>query len=188
MLQNGKRLVIFLVKYVTEWKTVGHIPREKSWNVYFFIQQEGGRVYGKLKPLKYKFSPVPSGGLEVPMLLKFEYQDKWVKDTMEEFVETFYFFDFPVDLVVNDEDEEETDFEILDTGNSNENGESEINEKDEETVTIDDSMTNETKQVPIVINDWFMILKAIKESKMVTLKYNWGIFLPGKSDEIFSGW
>ena len=72
---------------------------------------------------------------------------------MEEFVETFYFFDFPVDLVVNDEDEEETDFEILDTGNSNENGESEINEKDEETVTIDDSMTNETKQVPIVIND-----------------------------------
>ena len=32
-----------------------------------------------------------------------------------------------------------------------------------------------------------MILKAIKESKMVTLKYNWGIFLLGKSDEIFSG-
>ena len=175
-------------EYVTEWKTVGHIPREISRYVYFFIKQEGGRVYGKLKPLKYKFSPIPSGGLEVPLLLKFESQDKWVKDTMEEFVETFYFFDFPVDLVVNDEDEEETDFEILDTGNSNENGESEINEKDEETVTIDDTMTNETKQVPIIITDWFMILKAIKESKMVTLKYNWGIFLSGKSDEIFSGW
>ena len=87
------------------------------------------------------------------MLLKFEYQDKWVKDTMEEFVETFYFFDFPGDLVVNDEDEEEIDFEILDTGNSNGNGESEINEKDEETVTIDDTMTNETKQVPIIITD-----------------------------------
>ena len=87
------------------------------------------------------------------MLLKFESQDKWIKDTMEEFAKTFYFFDFPGDLVVSDEDEEEIDFEILDTGNSNENGESEINEKDEETVTIDDSMTNETKQVPIVIND-----------------------------------
>ena len=87
------------------------------------------------------------------MLLKFEYQDKWVKDTMEEFVETFYFFDFPGDLVVNDEDEEEINFEILDTANSNENGESKITEKDEETVTIDDSMTNETKQVPIVITD-----------------------------------
>ena len=72
---------------------------------------------------------------------------------MEEFVETFYFFDFPGDLVVNDEDEEEIDFEILDTGNSNGNGESEINEKDEETVTIDDTMTNETKQVPIIITD-----------------------------------
>ena len=179
-------------EYVTEWKTVGHIPREIPREitryVYFFIKQEGGRVYGKLKPLKYKPSPIPSGGLEVPLLLKFESQDKWVKDTMEEFVETFYFFDFPGDLVVNDEDEEEINFEILDTANSNENGESKITEKDEETVTIDDSMTNETKQVPIVITDWFMILKAIKESKAVTLKYDWGIFLSGKSDEIFSGW
>ena len=43
--------------------------------------------------------------------------------------------------------------------NSNENDESEINEKDEETGTLDDPMTNETKEVII---DWFMILKAIK--------------------------
>ena len=55
--------------------------------------------------------------------------------------------------------------------NSNENDESEINEKDEETGTLDDPMTNETKEVII---DWFMILKAIK---MVTLKYNWAKFL-----------
>ena len=66
--------------------------------------------------------------------------------------------------------------------NSNENDESEINEKDEETGTLDDPMTNETKEVII---DWFMILKAIK---MVTLKYNWGKFLSRKSDEIFSKW
>ena len=48
---------------------------------------------------------------------------------------------------------------------SNENDESEINEKDEETVTLDDPITNETKEVPVVIIDWFMILKAIKKSK-----------------------
>ena len=40
-----------------------------------------------------------------------------------------------------------------------------INEKDEETVTLDGPIINETKEVPIVIINWFMILKAIKKSK-----------------------
>ena len=53
--------------------------------------------------------------------------------------------------------------------NSNENNESEINEKDKETATLVDPIINETKAVPVVIIDWFMILKAIKNSKMVTL-------------------
>ena len=74
-------------------------------------------------------------------------------------------FDFVEDSVVNDEDEEEIDFETLDMENSNENDESEINEKDEDTVTLEDSITNETKEVPVVIIDWFMILKLIKKSK-----------------------
>ena len=70
---------------------------------------------------------------------------------MKEFVENFYSFDFVGDLVVNDEDEEEINFKILDIENSNEDDESEINEKDEETVTLNDPITNETKEVPIVI-------------------------------------
>ena len=38
-------------------------------------------------------------------------------------------------------------------------------EKDEEIVTLDDPITNETKEVPVVTIDWLMILKAIKKSK-----------------------
>ena len=76
-------------------------------------------------------------------------------------MENFYSFDFAGDLLVYDEDEEEIDFETLDIENSNENYESEINEKDEETVTLDYPITN----VPAVIVDWFMILKATKKSK-----------------------
>ena len=72
---------------------------------------------------------------------------------MEEFVEYIYSFGFARDLVVNDEDEEEIDFETLGIENSNENDESEINEKDEETVTLDDPITGETKKVPVVIID-----------------------------------
>ena len=71
--------------YFNDWKTVGHIPREISRYVYFFIKEENGNVSGTLKSLKYKPSPIPSGGLEVPLLLKFSAKDKWVVDTMEEF-------------------------------------------------------------------------------------------------------
>ena len=151
------------------WKTVGHIPREISRYVYFFIKQEGGRVYGKLKSLKYKPSPIPAGGLEVPLLLKFEAQEKWVTDAMEEFVENFYSFDFAGDLVVDNDDEGEIDFDTIDIeedsnendsneNDSNENDlndetESENNEKDGETVSLDDPISTENKELPIVIID-----------------------------------
>ena len=71
-----------------------------------------------------------------------------------------YSFDFDGDLVVNDEDKEEIIFKTLDIENA-----SEINEKDEETVAWDDPITNETKEVPVVIIEWFMIPKAITKSK-----------------------
>ena len=86
-------------------------------------------------------------------------------------MENFYSFDFTGDPVVTDEDEEEIDFDILNIENSNKNDESEINK---ETVILDNPITNKTKEVPVVIIDWFLILKPIKNETMVTLKYNWG--------------
>ena len=52
--------------------------------------------------------------------------------------------------------------EALDIEDSNDNDESEINEKDEETITLDNSITNETKEVPVVIIHWSIILKSNK--------------------------
>ena len=49
--------------YFVGWKTVGHIPREISRYVYFSIKQRNGKVFETLKSLKYKASPIPSGGL-----------------------------------------------------------------------------------------------------------------------------
>ena len=37
--------------------------------------------------------------------------------------------------------------------------------QDEKTVTLGDPITNETKEVPLVLIDWFMISKAIKKVK-----------------------
>ena len=57
-----------------------------------------------------------------------------------------------------DENEEEIDFKTLDIENSNDN-ESEINKKDEE--TLDDLITSKTKEVPVVIIDWFKSNKKV---------------------------
>ena len=63
-------------------------------------------------------------------------------------MENFYSFHFAGDPVVNNEDEEEIDFDTLNIENSNKNDESEINEQ---TVILDDLITNKTKEVPVVI-------------------------------------
>ena len=56
-----------------------------------------------MNSLKYKASPIPSGGLQVPLSFKFKHNEKWVLDAMEEFVDNFYSYDFAGNLV-NDED------------------------------------------------------------------------------------
>ena len=79
--------------------------------------------------------------------------------------------------------------EALDIENSNDNDESDINEKDEETITLDNSITNETKEVPVVIIHWFIILKSNKNVNINGLtKYIWEKCLSAKTDEIFSTW
>ena len=84
--------------YFNDWKTVGHIPREISRYVYFFIKEENGNVSGTVKSLKYELFPIPSGGLEVPLLLKFYAKDKWIVDTMEELVLNFYSYECSANL------------------------------------------------------------------------------------------
>ena len=68
-------------KFFDGWKTVGHIPREIFRHVYHFIKTEGGSVTGTVISTKYRPSPIPSGGLEIPLLLKFSCsQQKTVKE------------------------------------------------------------------------------------------------------------
>ena len=67
-----------------------------------------------MNSLKYKASPIPSGGLEVPLSLKFKCDEKWVLDAMEEFVDNFYSYDFAGNLINDeDEDDESVDFDTV---------------------------------------------------------------------------
>ena len=77
----------------------------KSHDAFIFsIKQESGRAYWTLKSLKYKASPILSGGL-ARLLLKFNCQKKWVKDVMKEIMENFYLNDFAGHLVEDDDNE-----------------------------------------------------------------------------------
>ena len=107
-------------KYFRGWKAVGHIPPEILQSVYFFIKQEGGRVYGKLKENPLWFLQ--------EVLRSHSYSNLNPKTNVSRIqrknLENFYSFNFAEDLVGNDEDEEEIDIETLDIENSNENDES----------------------------------------------------------------
>ena len=99
---------------------------------------------------------------------------------MEEFVKNFHSFNSTGDLVLNDEDEEVINFETLE--NSNENDESEINEKEEKTVTLNNPITNETNKVPVVVID----VKSNKKVKKWLLSNITGEnFHQGKVTKIF---
>ena len=64
--------------------------------------------------LKYKVSAISSGGLEIPLSLKFKCDEKWVLDAIEEFVDNFYSYDFAGNLVNDeDEDDESVDFDAV---------------------------------------------------------------------------
>ena len=102
--------------YFVGWKTVGHIPREISRYVYYFIKEENEKVFGTLKSFKCKPSPIPFGGLEVPLSLRFSYKEKWVVDTMEEFIQSFYTFEYSGNQsfdTSDSEDEEEDDYQTI---------------------------------------------------------------------------
>ena len=71
------------------WLTVGHIPMEISRLCYFFLK-EGGNITGHLICTNYKVSPIPAGGLEVPLLLTFSVKSERIFELMKSFVNDLY--------------------------------------------------------------------------------------------------
>ena len=57
-----------IVGKLTDNEIVGHIPREISRFCHYFINY-GGKLEARVTCTKYRPSPIPSGGLEIPILL-----------------------------------------------------------------------------------------------------------------------
>ena len=75
-------------------KTVGHILREISWHVYLFLKDENSRIDGTVKSIDYRTSPIPAGGLEIPLTLNFKCPRYIIHTKMKEFMSTLYSFDY----------------------------------------------------------------------------------------------
>lgn len=101
--------------------TVGHIPRELSRFVFYFIH-EGGSVSGTVASLTPNLSPIPEGGLEIPILMHFTHGNKVNLQKMNSFVRSQIAkmekrLDekklFEEDIVTNGSDEEYLEEEII---------------------------------------------------------------------------
>jgi len=65
--------------------TVGHIPRELSRFVFYFLH-EGGSVFGTVAGIAPNISPIPEGGLEIPILMHFTHRNMIILEKMNSFV------------------------------------------------------------------------------------------------------
>ena len=57
-----------------EWEIVGHLPREISRFCHYFVNY-GGALEGRVRDRKYRASPIPSHGLEIPITLVIKLHD-----------------------------------------------------------------------------------------------------------------
>ena len=88
------------------------------------------------------------GGLAVPLSLTFSCTEKWVVDTMEEFIQNFYTFEYSGNQSVDSEDEEDHDYQTIVLEPENEEGE----EREKSQSNKIDLEINKDIPVPIVID------------------------------------
>ena len=88
-------------------KTVGHIPREISRHVYFLIKEDEGWIHGKVLPVMYSPSPILSGGLEIPLIIKFNCFKLVTFLKMRQFVSELYDCEFNGEAKIDESEDEE---------------------------------------------------------------------------------
>ena len=71
--------------YICRAETVGHILRELSRYVYYFLEL-GGMVDGKVWSMQKRRSPIPSGGLEVCLKLYFRHTSISLVEQLKGFI------------------------------------------------------------------------------------------------------
>ena len=95
-------------------ETLGHIPREVSRHTYSYIKEEEGRIGGSVLSTRYRPSPIPSGGLEILLMMTFRSPRYITHHKMKDFMTKLYCYNHkPVtENVESDFDSDEFHTEI----------------------------------------------------------------------------
>ena len=99
-----------IVGKLTDNEIVGNIPREISRSCHYFINY-GGKLEARVICTKYRHFPIPSGGLEIPILLIAEKGDSTeeIFEKMEDLLRSYY---VEPDKIVVEKKDKEIDFDV----------------------------------------------------------------------------
>lgn len=84
---------------------VGHVPKEISRAVFYFMSR-GGKVIGQVLEEQCYPSPIPKGGLEILLMVKFKIADENRKymERLKEIISTNYNVDFPEGIEIDNQE------------------------------------------------------------------------------------
>ena len=75
-------------------KTVGHVPRETSRNIFFFLKEENEKFESFVHTIQYQPSPILAGELEIPLKLTFKNHNFITHQKMKEFMTNLHSYDY----------------------------------------------------------------------------------------------
>ena len=95
---------------------VGHVPREISRHIFFFLKEENGKVDGFVYSAQYQPSPIPAEGLEIPLKLTFKSPNFITHQKMKDFITNLYSYDYEGKAETDEDDDAEIHFMIANEG------------------------------------------------------------------------
>ena len=95
-----------------------HPERNFEACLFFFIKSEGGSVNGTVISTKYRTSPIPAGGLEIPLLLTFSCSKAINFEKMKTFVQTLYDYKFTGTVIEEENSDDEDEIIVINESDS----------------------------------------------------------------------
>ena len=135
---------------LTKRDIIGHIPREISRFCHYFINY-GGAINARVSNVKYRPSPIPSGGLEIPITMELIKENATVEvfRKMDEYVHEYYTEPENLIRTGNDDiDDDDYEDEIVEDGY--EEYEEERDSVIEEEETVDNEFLNMEEDVIVI--------------------------------------
>ena len=86
-------------------KTVGHVPREISGHIFFFLKEENGKVDGFVYSAQYQPSPIFAGGIEIPLKVTLRSTNFITRQKMKDFMTNLYSYDYEAKAETDNEAE-----------------------------------------------------------------------------------